>query len=572
MSPPSVATRGWQFWIDRGGTFTDVVALRPDGTLATMKLLSENPRHYRDAALAAIRRFLQLSPDAAIPPALVESVRMGTTVATNALLERQGEPTVLVVTRGFADVPRIGTQDRPRLFDRRIVLPALLHARVIEADERVRADGTVERALDEAGLEERLREAWHEGFRAVAIAFVHGYRHPEHELRAAAVAERIGMRKVSLSHRMTALMKFVGRADTAVADAYLTPILRRYVDDVARELGGVRLMFMQSNGGLVDAQLFQGRDAVLSGPAGGIVGMARSAEACGVTHAIGFDMGGTSTDVAHYAGEFERTLESIVAGVRLRAPMMQIHTVAAGGGSILDFDGARMRVGPRSSGAHPGPACYRNGGPLSVTDCNVLLGKLQPRYFPTVFGPAGDEPLDLDAVRAGFDALAARISGTTGTVRSPEDVAEGFLDIAVANMANAIKRISVQRGHDVSRYTLVCFGGAAGQHACLVADALGITRVLVHPLAGVLSAFGMGLADITATRERTVERTLDDDGIAAAALALEALADEARDRVLAQGVPAAAVTVLRRLQVRYGGTDGDDAAETVAEVENWTAT
>src|SRR5918999_2131248 len=500
-------TKRWQFWIDRGGTFTDVVACRPDGGLVTRKLLSENPERYRDAAVAGIRLVLELAPGEAIPADRIAVVKMGTTVATNALLERKGEPTVLVITKGFRDALRIAYQNRPRIFAREIVLPELLYSRVIEADERIGADGKVVTPLDEDAVAGRLREAYDEGFRSVAIVCVHGYRHPEHEARIGELAREIGFPQVSESHRTSPLMKLVSRGDTTVVDAYLSPILDRYVDQVAGELGGVPLMFMRSSGGLADARAFRGKDSILSGPAGGIVGMARTSAAAGFTKVIGFDMGGTSTDVSHYAGEFERQYETQVAGVRMRAPMLSIHTVAAGGGSILHFDGERYRVGPDSAGANPGPAAYRRGGPLTVTDANVMLGRIQPAHFPHVFGPNGDQPLDAAVVRDKFAALAAEI----GDGRSPEEVAAGFLEIAVANMANAIKKISVQRGYDVTEYVLATFGGAGGQHACAVADALGMTQVLIHPLAGVLSAYGMGLADVTAMRESAVEAPLADD-------------------------------------------------------------
>jgi 5-oxoprolinase (ATP-hydrolysing) len=544
----------WQFWIDRGGTFTDVVARRPDGSLVTRKLLSENAERYRDAAIAGIREILGV-PGGPIPAAQIEAVKMGTTVATNALLERKGDPTVLFITRGFADALRIAYQNRPRLFDRHIVLPEMLYAKVVEVDERIGARGEVVLPLDLAKAEADLSAMLREGFRSVAIVFMHGYRFPGHERAVAEAARRIGFAQVSVSHEVSPLMKLVGRGDTTVVDAYLSPILRRYVEQVAGELGGVRLFFMQSNGGLTDARRFQGKDAILSGPAGGIVGAARTAERAGFSRIIGFDMGGTSTDVSHYAGAFERELETLVAGVRMRAPMMSIHTVAAGGGSILHFDGSRYRVGPDSAGANPGPACYRRGGPLTVTDANVMLGKIQPAYFPQVFGPGGDQPLDASIVRKKFGDLTAQIKDG----RSAEQVAEGFVAIAVGNMANAIKHISVQRGHDVTRYTLCCFGGAAGQHACLVADALGMTRVFIHPHAGVLSAYGMGLADQTAMRQRAVEAKLDDscllDEVA------EALAIEARDDLVRQGVSPERVEVLRRAHLKYDGTDTALAVE-----------
>ncbi|MGB4058928.1 MAG: hydantoinase B/oxoprolinase family protein [Burkholderiaceae bacterium] len=543
----------WQFWIDRGGTFTDIVARRPkpDGgvELLTHKLLSENPEQYRDAAVAGIRHLLGLAAGQAISPERVACVKMGTTVATNALLERKGEPTLLVTTKGFRDALRIAYQNRPRLFDRRIVLPELLYERVIEAEERMGAHGDVVQALDEAHLRERLWAAYDAGLRSVAVVFMHGYRHTAHEARAAELAREIGFTQVSTSHQTSPMMKFVSRGDTTVVDAYLSPILRRYVDQVAADMPGVKLFFMQSSGGLTDAHTFQGKDAILSGPAGGIVGMARTAEIAGERQVIGFDMGGTSTDVSHYAGEFEREFETQVAGVRMRAPMMSIHTVAAGGGSLLAFDGSRFRVGPQSAGANPGPASYRRGGPLAVTDANVLLGKIQPAYFPKVFGPGANEALSVEAVQTLFGPLA------NATQRPAEEVAEGFVNIAVQQMANAIKKISVARGYDVTRYTLQCFGGAGGQHACLVADALGMTRVLVHPLAGVLSAYGMGLADQNVIKEQAVERVLEAAALPTVAQALATLVDAAVAELQRQQLSTGTVAVKRRVHVRYEGSD-----------------
>ncbi len=579
-------SRRWQFWIDRGGTFTDIVGKRPDGGLQTLKLLSDNPEQYPDAAVAGIRKLLGLMPGEPVTPDRVESVKMGTTVATNALLERKGEPTLLVTTRGFRDALRIAYQDRPKLFERRIVLPELLYSRVIEADERVGADGEMLTVLDERKLDADLRAAFDAGLTSVAIVFMHGWRFSAHELAAERIARAIGFSQVSVSHRVSPLMKLVGRGDTTVVDAYLSPILRRYVDDVSAEMPGVELYFMQSSGGLARADAFQGKDAILSGPAGGIVGMVRTAE-LGLEDAaregpagrraapspaapprgaategsvgaplriIGFDMGGTSTDVSHYAGEFERAFETKVAGVRVRAPMMAIHTVAAGGGSILAFDGARFRVGPQSAGANPGPACYRRGGPLTVTDANVAVGKLQPAFFPAVFGPRGDEPLDGDIVAERFAALAAEIERATGVARSSEQVAEGFIDVAVGSMANAIKKISVARGYDVTRYTLQCFGGAGGQHACRVADALGMERIFVHPLAGVLSAYGMGLADQAVMRQAAIERPLADSLVDIGAR-LDTLADGACAELAGQGVAPERIVVHRRVHLRYEGTD-----------------
>ncbi|MEZ5644063.1 MAG: hydantoinase B/oxoprolinase family protein [Burkholderiaceae bacterium] len=539
----------WQFWIDRGGTFTDVVGRRPDGSLVTHKLLSDNPEQYRDAAVAGIRHLLGLSPGQAISPEQVECVKMGTTVATNALLERKGEPTLLITTRGFRDALRIAYQNRPRLFDRHIVLPELLYSRVIEAQERMGAHDQVVQALEEDHLRERLWAAHDAGLRSAAIVFMHAWRFPEHERIAARLAREVGFTQVSTSHETSPMMKFVSRGDTTVVDAYLSPILRRYVDQVAADMPGVKLFFMQSSGGLTDAQVFQGKDAILSGPAGGIVGMARTAELAGHDKVIGFDMGGTSTDVSHYAGTFEREFETQVAGVRMRAPMMSIHTVAAGGGSILSFDGARFRVGPESAGANPGPASYRRGGPLAVTDANVMLGKIQPAHFPKVFGPAANEPLDADAVRQRFTELASQVQ------RTPEDVADGFLQIAVQQMANAIKKISVARGYDVTRYTLQCFGGAGGQHACLVADALGMGRVFVHPLAGVLSAYGMGLADQNVIREQALEQPLAPASMPAITALLDELAASATHELQRQQVSRGDVVVHRRVHVRYEGSD-----------------
>jgi 5-oxoprolinase (ATP-hydrolysing) len=546
---PTTHIPRWQFWIDRGGTFTDIVAKRPDGSLTTHKLLSENPEQYKDAAVAGIRHLLGLKPGEPVTPALVECVKMGTTVATNALLERKGEPTLLVTTRGFRDALRIAYQNRPRLFDRHIQLPELLYTEVIEACERVGAHGDVLQALDEPSLRGDLLAAYGRGLRSVAIVFMHGYRYTQHEQAAQRIAKEVGFTQISTSHETSPMMKFVSRGDTTVVDAYLSPILRRYVEQVASEMPGVKLFFMQSSGGLTDAGTFQGKDAILSGPAGGIVGMARTAGLAGHEKVIGFDMGGTSTDVSHYAGAFEREFETHVAGVRMRAPMMSIHTVAAGGGSVLAYDGARFRVGPESAGANPGPVSYRRGGPLAVTDANVMVGKVQPRYFPSVFGPAANETLDADAVRARFEEIAAQ------TQRKPEEVAEGFIQIAVQQMANAIKKISVARGYDVTRYTLQCFGGAGGQHACLVADALGMSRVFVHPLAGVLSAYGMGLADQTVIREQAVEMPLAAASLPLIAERLDVLGSAAQAELERQQVSANPVQVRHNVHVRYEGTD-----------------
>ncbi len=545
----------WEFWIDRGGTFTDIVARSPEGEIRAHKLLSENPEAYEDAAVQGIRDLLSLEPGAPIPSERIAAVKMGTTVATNALLERKGDRTLLVITKGFRDALEIGYQARPDIFAKKVIKPELLYEAVVEIDERVRADGIVERAPDRAAILADLKTARESGIDACAIVLMHAWAHPEHERIVAEAAREAGFAQVSVSHEVSPLMKLVGRGDTTVVDAYLSPILRRYVERVARLLNsegdsGARLMFMQSSGGLTAAELFQGKDAILSGPAGGVVGAVETAAMAGEGRIIGFDMGGTSTDVSHFAGEYERAFETEVAGVRMRAPMMRIHTVAAGGGSILHFADGRFKVGPDSAGANPGPACYRRGGPLAVTDANVMVGKLRPENFPAIFGPNQDERLDVETVRAKFAALAEEI----GDGRRPEEVAEGFIAIAVENMANAIKKISVQQGHDVSGYALACFGGAGGQHACRVADALGMKTVLIHPHSGVLSAYGMGLADIRATRTQAVAKRLDAALPEAVALA-ETLGAAVREEVEGQGVAADAVTVHPRLHLRYDGTD-----------------
>ena len=546
----------WQFWIDRGGTFTDIVARDPAGRLSTLKLLSENPERYKDAAVAGIRQCLGLAAGAPIPPGLIEAVKMGTTVATNALLERKGERVLLLVNRGFADLLRIGNQARPRLFDLDVRLPELLHERAVEIGGRVAVDGTELEALDEAGARDALRAAYQEGLRAVAILMMHAWAYPVHEERLGTIAREVGFTQISLSHRASPLPRIVPRGDTTVVDAYLSPILRRYVDQVAAELPGVRLYFMQSSGGLTEAGHFQGKDAILSGPAGGIVGAARTAAMGGFERIIGFDMGGTSTDVALYAGAFERAFETEVAGVRMRAPMMAINTVAAGGGSILHFDGARFRVGPDSAGAVPGPACYRRGGPLTVTDANVMVGKIQPHHFPAIFGPKGDQPLDAAIVAEKFVALAAEIGQAQGKpAPDPRAVAEGFLRVAVANMANAIKQVSIQKGHDATRFALQCFGGAGGQHACLVADELGMETVFIHPFAGVLSAYGMGLADQAVIREAAVEAPFTADAISDLTARLEALVAAGREELARQGADPTRLQAARRLHLRYAGTD-----------------
>ena len=572
-------TNKWQFWIDRGGTFTDIVARLPDGTLKTHKLLSENPQQYSDAAIHGIRHLLGVDAKSRLPTEKISSVKMGTTVATNALLERQGEDTLLLISKGFKDALRIGYQTRPDLFALDIKLPEMLYKRVLEVNERINAAGQVLQALDESSAQSDLQDAYNSGLRSVAIVLMHAYRYPQHEKRLAQLAEQTGFTQISVSHQVSPLIKLVSRGDTTVVDAYLSPILRRYINQVDQALEGMQgqIKFMQSSGGLTDAKLFQGKDAILSGPAGGIVGMVRTAELAGFSKIIGFDMGGTSTDVSHYNGEnnengesrentgetgnltrsnnFERTLETEVAGVRMRAPMMLIHTVAAGGGSILNFDGARYRVGPESAGANPGPAAYRNGGPLTITDCNVMLGKLQPDEFPAVFGKQADQPLDADSVRQKFSELAKSIGAATASKPSAEEVASGFLQIAVESMANAIKKISVQRGYDVSDYALCCFGGAGGQHACLVADALGIKTIFLHPYAGVLSAYGMGLADTTATRQQSVEKILDNKSLASARELAEKLQAQGKHELAQQSIDPASCHSIWRLHCRYEGSD-----------------
>jgi len=549
----------WEFWIDRGGTFTDVIGRRPDGALVTHKLLSENPEAYRDAAVHGIRHLLGLPAGAPIPSERIGAVKMGTTVATNALLERKGDRTLLLITKGFRDALRIGYQARPKIFAKHIIKPDMLYERVAEVDERVRADGTVEREIDLDAVHDELVRAKADGIQGVAIVLMHAYRYGDHEKRVVALARELGFSQISASHEVSPLIKLVGRGDTTVVDSYLSPILRRYVAQVAGELNSqerepaehTRLMFMMSSGGLTAAELFRGKDAILSGPAGGVVGMAETGRSAGFSRLIGFDMGGTSTDVSHFAGEYERAFETEVAGVRMRAPMMLIHTVAAGGGSILHYDGARFRVGPDSAGANPGPKCYRRGGPLAVTDANVMAGKLIPDFFPKIFGPRQNEPLDAGAVRVAFAEMAKAI----GDGRSAEQVADGFIKIAVENMANAIKKISVQRGYDVTRYALNCFGGAGGQHACLVADALGMTSVLIHPLSSLLSAYGMGLADIRSVRQQAIEEAFGDKARGTLQRVSRRLARTVTEEVAAQGVAAKAIRLHVRAHIRYAGTD-----------------
>jgi 5-oxoprolinase (ATP-hydrolysing) len=593
--PAKTSQQRWDFWIDRGGTFTDVVGRRPDGSLHAHKLLSENPEAYADAAVQGIRDLLGLKTGEAIPAGRVGAVKMGTTVATNALLERKGDQVLLLVTKGFGDALKIGYQARPKIFAREIIKPDMLYERVAEVDERVRADGTVEKEPDLAAVQRELAAAKADGIAAVAIVFMHAYRFPGHERAVATLAREMGFAQVSVSHEVSPLIKLVGRGDTTVVDAYLSPILRRYVAQVGSEMAAgtsspsprwgegrgegvmapeghdpphparsarhplppgerderIRLMFMMSSGGLTAAELFQGKDAILSGPAGGAVGMAETGKQAGFHRLIGFDMGGTSTDVSHYDGEYERAFETEVAGVRMRAPMMLIHTVAAGGGSILHYDGTRFRVGPDSAGAKPGPKCYRRDGPLAVTDANVMVGKLIPDFFPKIFGPHQNLPLDAHAVRLAFTDLAQQV----GDGRKPEEVADGFVKIAVENMANAIKKISVQRGYDVTRYALNCFGGAGGQHACLVADALGMTKVLIHPFSSLLSAYGMGLADIRATREQAIELPFGAKALAELKRTGGALGKFVKNEVAGQGVPPGKIKVFLRAHIRYAGTD-----------------
>ncbi|WP_428244100.1 hydantoinase B/oxoprolinase family protein [Gynuella sp.] len=550
----------WSFWVDRGGTFTDIVARRPDGELLTHKLLSENPSQYDDAVVYGMRTLMKLEKDQPVPTHLIEEIKMGTTVATNALLEHKGEDTLLITTKGFADVLRIGYQSRPDLFAIDIKLPQMIYRQVLEVDERISAAGEVLVAPHLDVVRTGLQQAFDQGFRSCAIAFMHSYQYPDHERKVADLARVIGFTQVSVSSELSPLMKIVSRGDTAVVDAYLSPILRRYVHQVASQLGSFadepgRLMFMQSNGGLTDARIFNGKDAILSGPAGGVVGMVQTAASAGFDRLIGFDMGGTSTDVCHYQGEYERSFETEVAGFRLQTPMMSIHTVAAGGGSVLSFDGSRLRVGPDSAGAFPGPACYRNGGPLTVTDCNVMLGKLQPSYFPSVFGPKGNEPIDVAVVVEKFQQLSDEINARSHSQLTPLQVAEGFLTIAVENMANAIKHISTQRGYDVQNYTLCCFGGAGGQHACLVADALGMKRVFLHPYSGVLSAFGMGLADVREVNEQAVEQALTSDTLQQLQAIIGKLRDLGQKTLNLQRISNDKINTIIRVHLKYAGSD-----------------
>ncbi len=550
----------WQFWIDRGGTFTDIIGRNPSGKIITHKLLSENARQYQDAAIQGIRDLLRLKEGDVIPIDNIESIKMGTTVATNALLERKGENTLLAITSGFADILRIGYQQRPKLFSLDINLPDMLYSKIIEIEERVDVNGKILTKLDTLKSEKLLKSAFNEGYKSIAIVLLHGYRYQDHENKLKLIAKEIGFKQISVSHNVSPLMKIIPRGDTTVVDAYLSPILRRYVAQVKNALGSDKndsgkLKFMQSNGGLTDANYFQGKDAILSGPAGGVVGMVKTGEKVGLNKLIGFDMGGTSTDVCHYNGEYERTLETEVAGVRLRSPMMLINTVAAGGGSILHFDGSRYRVGPDSAGANPGPACYRNGGPLTVTDCNVMIGKLSPDFFPKVFGPNANQKLDSRIVFKKFKALAKEISLSTNKLISPEEVAEGFLSIAVESMANAIKKISVQRGYDVSDYALSCFGGAGGQHACLVADSLGIKQIHLHQYAGVLSAYGIGLADSSTINDLAVELALDEEIISSLSISFKELENSGKKELISQNLNEKLFVYFDRVYLRYKDSD-----------------
>ncbi len=583
-NPMSLTPSRWQFWIDRGGTFTDIVARRPDGRITTHKLLSENPGHYSDAALQGIRNAMEITDDEPLPGEFIEAIKMGTTVGTNALLERKGERTVLAITEGFRDCLRIGYQNRPDIFALNIVLPEMLYEGVIEITERCNAMGQKLIPLDKNRAQADLQAAFDSGIRSVAIVLMHAWQSTDHEREVAELARSIGFSQISVSHQVSPLMKIVSRGDTTVVDAYLSPLLRRYVNQVVTGLktgspkvkdnnappiplggkkgnGKPRLMFMQSNGGLIDAAYFQGKDSILSGPAGGIVGAVATSKIAGFEKIVTFDMGGTSTDVAHFAGEYERSFETEVAGVRMRAPMMHIHTVAAGGGSILHFDGMRFRVGPDSAGANPGPACYRNGGPLCVTDANVMLGKLPLEFFPKVFGPQGNWSIDADIVRKKFTNLSKKVHADGGKLTTPEQVAEGFLSVAVENMANAIKRISIQRGYNVAEYTLCCFGAAGGQHACRVADNLGITRIFLHPYAGVLSAYGMGLADFRIIRQHAVEEQLCEGIIEHTQGLFDDLETIGKHEMTAQGIADENTHLIRRVHLRYQGTDTALAVE-----------
>jgi len=567
VSADAQAREGWQFWIDRGGTFTDIIARKPGGQLLTHKLLSDNPRQYKDAATQGIREILGISADAPLPVQLLADVKMGTTIVTNALLERRGARTALLITRGFGDALVIGYQNRADIFALDIHRQPLLYEQVVEIDERITASGVVLTAVDSLSLKQELKDLYQQGIRAIAIACMHGYQYPQHELQIAECARQAGFEQISCSHAISPLIKLISRADTTVLDAYLSPLLHRYVEGVQNQLGNSPLRFMQSSGGLCEAGHFQAKDAILSGPAGGIIGMAHTATAAGFNKVIGFDMGGTSTDVSHYAGDYEREFETEIDGVRLRTPMMRIHTVAAGGGSILYFDGVRYRVGPDSAGASPGPACYRNDGPLTVTDCNVMLGKLQTEWFPRVFGPRADQPLDSDIVKRKFQQLTETINKATSASLTPAEVAKGFLAVAVDNMANAIKKISVQRGYDVSEYTLCSFGGAGGQHACLVAEALGMRQILIHPHAGVLSALGIGLATTSVIRETAVEQILSPRLMPVLVKKYKQLEAHAAAEMQAQGIAQSGMSCKRRCFIHYQDADTQLLIDFTTEVD-----
>lgn len=561
---------------DRGGTFTDIVAVtnnlaiidrlskHPERFLIVTlpnhewiivyKLLSENPEQYQDAAIQGIRDIMGISGNQPIPTEAIEVIKMGTTVATNALLERKGDRVLLLITKGFKDALQIGYQNRPNIFARQIILPTMLYEQVIEIEERYDAHGNELIPVNIQQVKNDLTAIYNTGVRSCAIVFMHSDRYPEHEQQIAQIARKIGFTQISISHQVSPLMKLVSRGDTTVVDAYLTPILRRYVNQIASQLPGVKLMFMKSDGGLVAAQQFQGKDSILSGPAGGIVGAVQTSKRAGFELVITFDMGGTSTDVAHFKGEYERQLDSEIAGARMRVPVLAINTIAAGGGSILFFDGSSYRVGPQSAGSNPGPACYRRGGPLAVTDANVMLGKIHPQYFPSVFGIDGNLPLDKDTIIEQFTQLAQDIQAATLNHCTPEQVAAGFIAIAVENMANAIKKISLQRGYDVSQYVLCCFGGAGGQVACLIADTLGMKKIFIHPYAGVLSAYGMGLADVRAIREGGVEQPLTQALIPKLHQLMEDLETQAKneiDELLSQ------VEIVRKVNLKYQGTNSN---------------
>lgn len=539
----------WQFYIDRGGTFTDIVAKTPQNRIVVDKLLSENPERYDDASLQGIRDLMGIAEDEPIPTDRIEVVKMGTTVATNALLERKGDRVVLLITKGFKDTLRIGYQNRPDIFARHIILPTMLYESVIEVDERYDARGNELKSVDPRRVREDLRAVYDTGVNSCAIVLMHAYRYPQHELEVAEIAKEIGFQQISISHQVSPLIKLVGRGDTTVVDAYLTPILKRYVDRLASQLPNTRLMFMKSDGGLVAANNFQGKDSILSGPAGGIVGAVETSKKAGFERIISFDMGGTSTDVAHYAGKYERELDLEIAGARMRVPVLAIQTIAAGGGSILSFDGMSYRVGPESGGSNPGPACYRRGGKLTVTDANVMLGKIHPQYFPAVFGVDGNLPLDKEIVIEKFQQLAREVDTATGNHPSPEEVASGFIAIAVANMANAIAKISLQRGYDVTQYVLCCFGGAGAQVACLIADSLGIGKIFIHPYAGVLSAYGIGLADVRTTKVESVEITLAPESLPQLESLMASLTNKAKPAKTSSG------KVEQKVNLKYAGTD-----------------